>query len=144
MSRIRKGSTVYLSGQMHGQLGENKHTFNAWAEKLREMGLKVLNPAETMGGAPGEWVRFIQIDMEYIKQSDAVVLIPGWTLSRGACFEALFAQTIEKPVFMMMVNDGLGEDVRFRHMLKNFFHVGFDHENAEWEIAYREMTDGDL
>lgn len=121
---IKKSDTVYLSGQMHGQIGENKHTFNAWATKLREMGLKVLNPAETMGGSVGNWVRFIKIDMEYIRQSDAVVLIPGWENSRGAKFEALFASTVGIPVFVMKVKDKVGDEIRFRHLDTYVLSVG--------------------
>ena len=103
---MHEGDLVYLSGRMRGEVNQNFHTFAQWAKILRDAGLVVLNPAETMGGYKGaDWTCYISIDIEYIRQASAVCLIPGWEDSIGAKFEVLLAKTFNKPVFVLSSNE---------------------------------------
>lgn len=90
---------VYLSGPMSGLPGFNYQAFHAAAARLRELGLDVINPAETAGGVthlPRD--TFMRVDVGYVQASDAVVVIPGWQASKGAKLECILAASLGKPI----------------------------------------------
>jgi len=110
---LQKGDIVYLAGPMRGKVNQNFHEFQEWARRLRALGLKVLNPAETMGADKlADWKTYISIDIAYIKEAKAIVLIPGWEKSVGAKFEVMLGTTIEKEIFMLKTDPG-GDKIIF-------------------------------
>lgn len=111
---------LYLAGPMSGIPQFNYPAFMEAADKLREEGYDVRNPAEldtpevraeavasTDGmfnpdGALGgqTWGDFLKKDVKIIADEvDGVCLLPGWANSRGARLEAYVALTVQKPVF---------------------------------------------
>ena len=90
---------IYLSGPMTGYPEENYPAFHAHATSLRDLGYQVLNPAETGGGQHMPRASLIAIDMGYIREADALVVLPGWSRSQGALLEIMYADVLGKPVF---------------------------------------------
>lgn len=90
---------AYLSGPMTGYPGYNYQAFHEAARKLREEGVFVFNPADTNGSLPnGERETFLRHDVATVLQADVVIVLPGWTASRGARLEVLIAQELGIPV----------------------------------------------
>ena len=92
-------STVYLSGPMTGYKDWNKPAFNATAEKLREEGYQVLNPAEVELCSLSTWQDYMRKDLQMLALADAVVILPGWHQSRGARIEVTVADQLGIPIF---------------------------------------------
>ncbi len=87
---------AYISGPMTGLPNHNFKAFNVLAAKLREQGYVVYNPAENFGGfVSHERCEFMRIDLTHLLQVDALVLLPGWSMSEGARLELLLAQELD-------------------------------------------------
>lgn len=103
--------TVYLAGPMTGIPEYNAPAFRRAAVRLREKGLLVISPVE-MDEADGlsleseaahngewDWAQALARDIRVIMQeADAVVVLPGWTKSRGAFLETETAYAKGIPV----------------------------------------------
>ena len=104
--------SVYVSGPITDHPHGNKEAFMAAAEKVRELGLHVINPSEldeaeqvlteelckiASGGA--EWAKLLIRDILHVTAADAIVAIQGWQTSRGAKLEILIASSLNKPVY---------------------------------------------
>ena len=110
---------VYIAGPMSGIPKFNYPAFLAAADALRAVGYEVLCPAEmdspemqklAMASkkgllsdlkATGEtWGDVLAKDVKLISDEiDAVVVLPGWSKSRGARLEVFVALSVQKPVF---------------------------------------------
>lgn len=86
---------VYLSGPMTGLTERNYPAFHAEARRLRALGWRVVNPAESQLPADSEWGAFLRADIiEMLGHCDTVVALPGWRRSKGARLEILIARAI--------------------------------------------------
>jgi nucleoside 2-deoxyribosyltransferase len=99
---------VYLAGPMRGYESFNFPAFRAAATELRAKGYEVASPAEhdEAGGfdpslnseesfdlrAAFRW------DVAQVLASDAVVVLPGWQVSKGASVEVSLAEVVGIPV----------------------------------------------
>ncbi|MBU0641297.1 MAG: DUF4406 domain-containing protein [Planctomycetes bacterium] len=92
MAQLRR---IYISGPMTGHEDHNFPAFHAAAQRFREAGWDVANPAENFGGRtdlPRE--AYLRADMAMLAQCDAIALLPGWERSRGATLEAVLAREL--------------------------------------------------
>lgn len=83
---------IYLSGPMTGHQDHNFPAFHAAADRFRQAGWDVANPAENFGGRtdlPREV--YLRADVAMLARCDAIALLPGWERSRGATLEAVLA-----------------------------------------------------
>jgi len=88
----RKGR-IYLAGPMTGYPGHNFAAFYRAAERLRAAGWDVVNPAENFGGRTDlPRASYMRADVAALVECDAVALLPGWEVSRGAKVEYLLAR----------------------------------------------------
>lgn len=78
---------IYIAGPMTGLPNFNYPAFNACAARLRARGLQVENPAETPPSACASWVGWMRLTLAQLLRCDAVHMLPGWQLSRGARIE---------------------------------------------------------
>jgi hypothetical protein len=80
---------IYLSGPMKGYPNKNYPLFNKVANKLRELGHEVYNPAEFK--YKGKEFPFRKAFAEYSKficeEAEAIVMLPGHLQSTGATTE---------------------------------------------------------
>lgn len=95
---------IYLAGPMRGLPNFNFPAFNTAAVKLRAAGHVVFNPAEH-----SDPERFLEVD--HIKdgfkkncificdEAEAIALLPGWALSKGALAERGLGLAIGIQVF---------------------------------------------
>lgn len=95
---------IYLAGPMSGYPDWNFPAFHHWAEVLRRWNFVVLSPAETAGQVTHlskEW--FMDLDLNYVRVADEVVLLPGWRQSAGAKTELIVAHALGKKCTELIV-----------------------------------------
>ena len=84
---------IYISGPMAGVKDYNFPLFFSVANRLRELGWDVINPAEQFGGyRDGMWGFYIGVARDSIIECDALTLLEGWEDSDGAVCEKALAQ----------------------------------------------------
>jgi hypothetical protein len=81
---------IYISGPMSGIPDLNFPAFAAAASRLRNIGYTVINPAEIEQPVK-EWSACMREDIKQLMLADAVAVLPGWALSKGATIEVNLA-----------------------------------------------------
>lgn len=76
---------IYLSGKMSGMPEMNYPAFNAEAARLRALGFHVENPAEN--SEQSSWEDYMKAAIIQMLSCEVVVMLPGWSESRGALIE---------------------------------------------------------
>jgi hypothetical protein len=99
---------VYVAGPMSGYDEYNFPAFREACESLRSLGLDVVSPHEldndepVPGVVPGDdtYNSMLARDVQTVADEsiDAVVVLPGWELSRGALIETNVAHALGKPI----------------------------------------------
>jgi chloramphenicol 3-O-phosphotransferase len=69
----------------------NFPAFNAAAQRLRDFGHEVVNPAEFDQGDEPTWESCMRKDIAQLVECDAVATLEGWKASRGAQLEVHIA-----------------------------------------------------
>ena len=90
---------IYIAGPMTGLAEHNFPAFHAAADRLRQAGWDVVNPAENFGGRtdlPRE--TYLRADVVLLVGCDAIAMLPDWEDSRGAKLEYLLARELGMPV----------------------------------------------
>lgn len=100
--------TVYIAGPMTGHQDFNYHAFHYAATDLRAAGHTVLNPAENPKPNPNPtWQDWMRVALGQLIQADAIALLPGWHLSRGAKVERALAEGLGLQV--LHIQDYVGD-----------------------------------
>lgn len=90
---------IYLAGPMSGLPDYNYPAFHAAAARLRDLGHKVINPAENFDGDQGmEWTDYLRSGIAQVVTCEAVAVLPGWRGSKGATLEVQVAEALGMPV----------------------------------------------
>ena len=97
---------IYIAGPMRGLPDFNFPAFHAAAAELRALGHTVFNPAEadTADGfdprrdEPLPMAHYMARDLPEVCRADMVVLLFGWSVSKGAKLEAYVARACGIPV----------------------------------------------
>jgi hypothetical protein len=127
---------IYISGPMTGQDDHNFPAFHAAAERFRQTGWEVANPAENFDGRtdlPREM--YLRTDMVMLAQCDAIALLPGWERSRGATLEAVLASELGLQFFDAWSGTQMEEPPRTSYAA--------EHGMASILDTARKITDGD-
>ena len=100
---------VYISGPMTG-VKDYKERFQAAADILIGMGHTVVNPANIEHVIDGlvTCEKIMEIDLALLAQCEAICLLPGWEMSKGARKERVRAKELR-----LVEMEGIG--VRRRH-----------------------------
>lgn len=85
---------IYLAGPMTGLPDLNFPAFHDMADRLRDLGQIVVNPAEINTDPNMCWRECMRADIAQLVTCDAVATLPGWTQSRGATLEVYIASQI--------------------------------------------------
>lgn len=106
---------LYLAGPMRGIEHHNFPAFDGAAGKLRAIGLEVFNPADhdreigfdesTVDVPEGTLQAMMRWDLARVMEVDAVVFLPGWERSKGACAERTVAHYLGLPCFDFVLVD---------------------------------------
>lgn len=83
----RRPVRLYLAGPMSGLPENNYPAFHAAADRLRDMGYLVENPAENELPAGATWHDYMRAGIRQLSKCDEIVLLPGWIHSKGAKIE---------------------------------------------------------
>lgn len=78
---------TYLAGPMTGHPDLNFPLFHAEAKRLRATGHDVVNPAEINVDPAKGWEDCMRADISALVTCEAIAMLPGWQLSRGATLE---------------------------------------------------------
>lgn len=92
-------TTVYVAGPMTGLPEFNYPAFREAADRLREIGYKVLNPVDAeehnpTPGLPQAWDWYMRHALGMVLAADGLALLPGWQQSRGANLEVTVAKAL--------------------------------------------------
>lgn len=87
----------FISGAMTGYEDYNRPAFFEAQKHLEEKGQTVLNPASLPDGLDPN--QYMAIDLEMLKQADAVLFLPGYEKSSGAITEMYAATKFGKKLY---------------------------------------------
>lgn len=100
-SGLSAGVDFYIAGPMRGYPENNFPAFYACEDVLVKAGFTCVNPAKlddevNPNARYGSYTKadlagFMARDIPYVMQCDAVMLLPGWHNSTGACCEAFMS-----------------------------------------------------
>jgi hypothetical protein len=78
--------SVYLSGPMSGLPENNAPAFHWMEAEIAPRVREVLNPARAPQGL--SWAEHMALDLRMLAtRATAILMLPGWRSSRGACLE---------------------------------------------------------
>lgn len=91
--------TLYIAGPMSFHKDFNYPAFNRAAERLRQAGYTVINPAdnELSEGSARDWYAWMRISVQQVAQADGIATLPGWADSRGARLEVELGNRLAIP-----------------------------------------------
>ena len=89
-----RAGRVYLAGPMTGLPELNFPAFTQEAERLRDEGLQVLNPADHGIVDGADWADYLRHDIAGLASCERIHLLRGWTKSKGACLEMTIAKAL--------------------------------------------------
>lgn len=95
---------IYIAGPYRAkteyEIAENIQHAEKYAKKYWALGYGVFCPHKNSaffgGVCPDE--QFLEADLQFLKMCDIVVMIPGWTQSKGARDEHALAQKLGKEI----------------------------------------------
>lgn len=90
---------LYISGGMSGYANYNYDAFMDMANKLRQLGNEVVNPAELAEAGIMSWEEYLKLDIKYLMDCDAIVVLDGWEKSRGATVEVYLGIVLGMKVY---------------------------------------------
>lgn len=105
----------YISGGMSGYSNYNYDAFHSMANQLRELGNEVVNPAELAESGTMTWEEYLKLDIKYLMDCDAIVVLDDWEKSRGATVEVYLGIVLG----MKFYNSSLEEFNPARQIQKN-------------------------
>ncbi|MCY0870969.1 MAG: DUF4406 domain-containing protein [Firmicutes bacterium] len=90
---------LYLSGPMTGYPDDNYPAFAEAARTLRDQGYDVVSPAEDVPNREASWEHLMRHALrKMLNGTQGIVVLPGWTSSRGATVEVAVAKWLGLPI----------------------------------------------
>lgn len=93
---------VYISGAISGRLPEDVcEDFERAEDQLESLGWEVVNPLANGLTDAHTWEEHMRADLRLLLDCDAVAMLPGWAMSRGACLETRVAHEVGMKVIYL-------------------------------------------
>lgn len=87
--------STYIAGPMTGLPDFNYPAFNAAADRLRAAGVDVVCPTDLHDGDTSHpHAYYLRLGLRALLDCDELVLLPGWSGSRGAQLERYVAEVL--------------------------------------------------
>jgi hypothetical protein len=109
---------IYVAGPMTGFPLLNFPAFHAAAAEWRARGWHVENPAEINADPTAGWHECMRADIARLVTCNAIYLLPGWKLSRGARIEAHIARELDMAVHESPGVELTGEQATALHLIR--------------------------
>ena len=93
---------IYIAGPMSGLPENNYPAFHDAAERMRNRGWHVENPAENPAphsDAACEWTAYMRMGITQLMTCHAIYLLPGWEKSPGASVELFIAKRLGLTIY---------------------------------------------
>jgi len=94
-------ASCYIAGPMTGRADLNFPLFHAVAAHYRKLGWHVVNPAEINVDPAAGWLACMRADIKQLVDCDTIVMLPGWSSSKGASLEHHIAMHLGMHVIRM-------------------------------------------
>ena len=95
----------YLAGPMSGIPESNYPAFRDACVRLRAWGYEIVSPHETWPHSEHAdeeaYLELLRHDAETMLTCQGIILLPGWTKSRGARFEFHIALTLDMTILFL-------------------------------------------
>jgi len=115
---------IYISGPMAGMRDLNFPAFNKAEVFLDRLGHVIINPASLGQNKNWVWSDYLKRDLIALMPCDTLVLLPGWSRSKGALLELVVAKCLGFEIHTLGRFQRKGEgDVLWREILFNFLTV---------------------
>lgn len=85
---------IYVAGAMSNLPDHGHPAFHAAADLLRSLGHEVVSPAEQGYPLDKPWAWYLRRDIPLLLECDAVAVLDGWRVSRGARLEVHVAREL--------------------------------------------------
>ena len=90
---------IYIAGPMTGLPDFNRPAFAAAAAHLRALGLEAINPGELHPHTHLPWSFYMRSALAAMLTCDSILLLRGWTNSRGAKMEFQIANALGMSIY---------------------------------------------
>jgi nucleoside 2-deoxyribosyltransferase len=92
---------LYLSGKISGrEIEEAKAHFSQFEKDLTNCGFEVVNPFKVEPRPNLEWHEYMRADIKALCECDGIVMLQGWTDSKGAKLEFHIATELGLQVYV--------------------------------------------
>lgn len=95
----------YLAGPMAGHPEHNWPYFKKITAYLRVRGYDIACPTESGGKEELGYVTSLKLSLIHLLQCDAIIMLPGWSSSRGATLELLLAVLLDYRIMKLQESD---------------------------------------
>ena len=85
---------IYIAGPMTGLPDCNRQAFHDAADLFRKIGHRPLNPADLDLGERARWQDYMRATTRLLTEADAVCVLPGWEMSKGARTDVAWARSV--------------------------------------------------
>jgi nucleoside 2-deoxyribosyltransferase len=88
---------IYIAGPMTNMPDKGFPAFFEKEKELKKLGFTVINPARNPAGL--RYDHYIDISLAMVRSADALVVLDGYEVSKGALCEIAYAHSLKKPVY---------------------------------------------
>jgi len=91
---------IYIAGKVTNEpIDEVNRKFQLAQNELEQLGFEVVNPIKVVNNMEAPWESAMKICVKAMLECDAIVILPCWTLSKGARIERQLAEDLDIGIF---------------------------------------------
>lgn len=91
---------IYISGPISGHdLEARRRVFSDVAKTAAALGFEPVSPFDNGVPEDAPWEDHMRADIKMLLDCHAILMLPGWKDSKGACTELIIANTLNMQTF---------------------------------------------